>query len=244
MNSKNIVAISEEKQDLCMVCLKEKATHKYEISGRRYGSFFDEDNTYWQCCDKCHKFEYYIWANELPSADDYCEEYKLEDEILEFIHNLPLQSQELFFNTFNSSNQYPMDAQDWIDYELGELPHRKCKEYYLYSHDEIKAYHDRFPNCTKVYKKVWKDGSVSCMCHKHAHGNADGTCDINISDECYMCDSYKPKSNEFTMKTVDEIEEYYKNEKKRLEDMLEYAQARLVELEDNKKEYLEKYRYE
>ena len=165
MNSKNIVAL--EDKSLCMVCLKEKATHEYYVSGRGYGSSFDSDSTHWQCCDKCHKDEYYTWANEQPSTDNYYEEYKHEEEILEFIHNLPLQSQELFFNTFNSSSQYPMDAQYWIDYELGKL----------------------------------------------------------------------------TMKTVDEVEEYCKNEKKRLEDMLEYAQTRLVELENNKKEYFEKYRY-
>ena len=95
MNSKNIVAL--EDKTLCMVCLKEKASHKYKISGREYGSLFDEDDTHWQCCDNCHKDEYDIWANELPKLDDYCEEYEYEDKISEFIHNLPLQSQELFF---------------------------------------------------------------------------------------------------------------------------------------------------
>lgn len=165
MNSKNIVAL--EDKTLCMVCLKEKATRKYEISGRGYGSFFDEYDTYWQCCDNCHKDEYDTWANEQPSTDNYYEKYKHEEEILEFIHNLPLQSQELFFNTFNSNKQYFMDAQYWIDYELGK----------------------------------------------------------------------------FTMKNVDEVEEYCENEKKRLENMLKYAKTRLVELENNKKDYYEKYCY-
>lgn len=129
MNSKNIVAL--EDKTLCMVCLKEKATHKYKISGRGYDSFFDKDDTHWQCCDKCHKDEYDIWANELPKIEGYCEKYEYEDKILEFIHNLPLQSQELFFNTFNSNKQYFIDAQDWIDYELDELSHEKCNEYSL-----------------------------------------------------------------------------------------------------------------
>ena len=124
MNSKNIVAL--EDKTLCMVCLKEKATHKYEISCRGYGSLFDEDNTHWQCCDNCHKDEYDIWANELPTYDGYCEEYEYEDKISEFIHNLPLQSQELFFNTFNSNEQYFIDAQDWIDYQLDELSHENA----------------------------------------------------------------------------------------------------------------------
>ena len=131
MNSKNIVAICKEKQDLCMVCLKEKATHKYKISCRGYGSSFDNENTHWQCCDNCHKDEYDVWANELPFVDVYCKKYEHEDKILEFIHNLPLQSQELFFNTFNSNKQYFIDAQDWLDYELDELSHKKCNEYGL-----------------------------------------------------------------------------------------------------------------
>ena len=129
MNSKNIVAL--EDKTLCMVCLKEKASHKYEIYGRGYGSLFDEDDTHWQCCDNCHKDEYDIWANELPTYDGYCEEYEYEDKISEFIHNLPLQSQELFFNTFNSSEQYFIDAQDWLDYQLEESSHEKCNEYGL-----------------------------------------------------------------------------------------------------------------
>lgn len=128
MNSKNIVAL--EDKTLCMVCLKEKASHKYKISCRGYGSLFDEDDTHWQCCDNCHKDEYDIWSNEQPKIEDYYEEYKYEDKILEFIHSLPLQSQELFFNSF-SSDGYNMDAQDWIDYKLDELPHEKCKEYGL-----------------------------------------------------------------------------------------------------------------
>ena len=132
MNSKNIVALQDK--TLCMVCLKEKATHKYKISCRGYGSLFDEDDTHWQCCDNCHKDEYDIWSNEVCrigiGEDEYYETYQHEDKILDFIHSLSLQSQELFFNSF-SSDGYNMDAQDWIDYKLDELPHEKCKEYGL-----------------------------------------------------------------------------------------------------------------
>ena len=136
MNSKNIVAL--EDKTLCMVCLKEKASHKYKISCRGYGSLFDEDDTYWQCCNNCHKDEYDIWANEQPKIEDYYEEYKYEDKILDFIHSLSLQSQELFFNSF-SSDGYNMVAQDWIDYKLDELPHEKCKEYGLIYNKNIKG---------------------------------------------------------------------------------------------------------
>lgn len=113
MNSKGIKPLS---QDVCMCCLKNKATHKYYISGRGYGSGFDNDNTHWQCCDYCHKDEYDLWANEVPNNDEedcYFENYTYEDNIYNLINSLPLESRELFYNTF-SSDSY-LDAQDWID---------------------------------------------------------------------------------------------------------------------------------
>ena len=240
MNSKNITPLS---QDMCMCCLKEKATHEYHIYARGYGSQFDMENTHWQCCDNCHKDEYNLWANEVCMFDeeDYYEIYQYEEDILNLIHSLPIESQELFFNTFSDYNN--MDAQDWIDYELNELSHEKCKDYSLYSPQEKTAYKERFPNCDKVYKKVWSDGSSGCHCSQGASGNADGTCDeYNISTECYMCTSYKPRTSE--MKIINEIDEYYKNEKTRLENMVKYATERLKELEDDKVIYLEKHRYD
>ena len=79
MNSKNIVALQDK--TLCMVCLKEKASHKYKISCREYGSLFDEYNTHWQCCDNCHRDEYDIWANELPFVDKYYKKHKRDKAI-------------------------------------------------------------------------------------------------------------------------------------------------------------------
>lgn len=240
MNSKNITPLN---QDMCMCCLKEKATHDYHIYNRGYGSEFDDVCTYWQCCDKCHKDEYDLWANEycVNEDEDYYETYQYEEDILNLIHSLPLESQELFFNRF--SNDSFMDAQDWIDYKLDELPHEKCKEYHLYSPQEKTAYKERFPNCDKVYKKVWSDGSSGCHCLNGASGKADGTCDeYNISHHCYMCTLYKPRENK--MKIINEIDEYYENEKSRLENMLKYATERLKELENDKITYLENHRYD
>ena len=130
MNNKNIKSVKNNK--LCMNCLKEEYTKKYYIKSRGFNSIFDGYKTHLQVCSKCDKEEFKIWFNEQPSTyDGYCEEYEYEDKILEFIHNLPLQSQELFFNTFNSNEQYFIDAQDWIDYQLDELSHEKCNEYGL-----------------------------------------------------------------------------------------------------------------
>lgn len=113
----------------------------------------------------------------------------------------------------------------------------------MYSYEETKAYKQRFPNCAEVYKKVYNDGSSCCICKMSASGKSDGTCDeYNISDKCYMCTSYTPRESE--MKIINELDEYYKDEKRRLEDMLKYATTRLKELEKNKQEYFNKHEYD
>lgn len=121
MNSKGIVALTDE--CLCMKCLKKKATHIYEIKNRGYGSIFDSTYTKFQVCDDCDSEDFQVWVDEEPVWDDEYEVYKYEDNIKEFIDSLPLESQELFYNRFDSEEY--MNAQDWIDYQLGEL----CDEY-------------------------------------------------------------------------------------------------------------------
>lgn len=132
-----------------------------------------------------------------------------------------------------------MDSQDWIDYELGELPHDKCKEYCLYSPQEIKAYNDRFPTCANVFLKTYSDGSGGCRCSLGAHGNKDGSCGVNISSECYQCAWYTPRVDK--MNEVNEIDEFVKSETSRLEDMLEYATTRLEVLNQGYEQYMEKF---
>lgn len=233
MNSKNIIATTDH--TVCMKCLRQKANHQYNISNRGYGSSFDMGNTHLQLCKGCHKEEYEQWFNECDTGYDengewVGETYEYEENILELIHSLPLESQELFYNTF-MDNGDNMESQDWIDYQLGELQHDRCKDYRLYSTDEIKAYHDRFPTCDKVFKKVYGDGSSCCWCSRDANGNSDGTCGENISSKCYMCTQYELRKD--AMKEINEVDEFYKNEKERLENMLEYAKSHLEELENS-----------
>lgn len=127
MNSKGIVALTDE--CVCMKCLKKKATHIYQIQNRGYGSIFDSTYTKFQVCDDCDSEDFQKWVDEEPIWDDEYEVYKYEDNIKEFIDSLPLESQELFYNRFDR-DEY-MDAQDWIDYALGELSDEKCEEYGL-----------------------------------------------------------------------------------------------------------------
>ena len=57
-----------------------------------------------------------------------------------------------------------------------------------------------------------------------------------------MCDCYFPRKDKLEIKIIDEVKEYYKNEKYRLIHMLQYASTRLRELEDNKELYMEKHK--
>ena len=237
MNSKGIVAIKDE--TICMKCLKKKAAHTYYISYRGYGSSFDDMETKFQCCDDCDKPEYDEWFNEKEVMNDYVETYQHEDKILDLIHSLPLESQELFENRFENRG-YKMDSQDWIDYELNELPHEKCKEYRMYSPQERAAYKERFPNCECVKINKYKDGSQGSSCPYGAHGDKDGNIGLNIWNECYMCTHYKPREGDIEI--IDKVDEYYKNEKDRFIHMIQYAGSRLGELEKSVEKYMDTHR--
>lgn len=210
---------------ICMKCQEREYTHIYNIPNRGYGSIIaDGYGTHFQLCDDCHEDKFDLWVGEQPEMiDEYCEDYKYEQNILDFINELSLESQELFFNSFDREGAYEMDAQDWIDYKLNILPHEKCKEYGLYSYEEKQAYKERFPTCGQVYLQVYEDESSSCKCNNGAYGNKDGTCN-HIWTGCYLCSAYSPK--ESVMRTEYETE----NERQRLLETIRYAQERLAEL--------------
>lgn len=192
----------EYNEHICFKCLQEKENiHTYRIWGRGYGSIFDNDNTTLQLCDDCNQEELETYFNEEPEIEDeYCENYKHEDDIVNFVKTLPIQGQELFNNTCASDNW--LKPQDWIDIELKIAPDEVYKKYNMYSPNEIKAYKERFPNCKQVYKKVYADGSSGCRCDLGAFGDKDGNAsEYNYSDECYYCKQYG--------KRIDDIEVVY-----------------------------------
>ena len=192
MNSKGIVALTDT--DICMKCLKKKATHTYRIYGRGYGSSFDMSDTKFQCCDDCDKPEYEEWFNETEVMDGYIETYQHEGKILDLIKNLPLEGQELFENRFDSDGWH-MEAQDWIDYQLDELPHEKCKEYYMYSPKDIESYNSKYPTCEHVVNVVWDDDSKDSRCPFGAYGEYGQTVDDrgNLCGQCTDCIYYKKR---------------------------------------------------
>lgn len=243
MNSKGIVAL--EDTSVCMKCLKKHATQTYGIGYRGYGSIFDNFNSHFQLCDDCARDEYRLWADESGECDEdeegfYGEQYQYEENIEELIESFPLEGQELFYNRFagGAGSHYNMTPQDWIDFKLDELPHEKCNEYGFYSPEEKKAYKERFPNCKCVVIEKYSDGSQGSHCPYGSFGGENGEAD-NLSGECYMCDCYELRKGDIEI--INEIEEYYENEKARLLHMLEYANKRLKELDENVEQYMDKY---
>lgn len=243
MNSKGIVAL--EDTSVCMKCLKKHATQTYGIGYRGYGSIFDNFNTHFHFCDDCAKEEYREWVSESGDLGEdeegwYGEQYQYEEKIEKLIKSLPLESQELFYNRFASGAcaNYNMTPQDWIDFELDELPHDKCQEYGFYSPEQRKAYQERFPNCECVTIKKYSDGFRNSQCPYGAFGGENGEAESTYG-ECYMCDCYKPRKGDIAI--INEVDEYYENEKARLLHMLDYANTRLKELEESVANYMDKY---
>lgn len=185
---------------LCFKCLKEKEKiKKYFVGYRGYGSSFDNFNSIIQLCEECDHKDLQMWVDEKPTMiDDYCEDYKYEDDIWDFVNTLPIQGRELFDNQCSDGAcSCHMESQDWIDIELEIAPDSLYKQYGMYSPSEIQAYKDRFPTCENVYVKTYKDGSSHCKCDYGAFGDSDGTCGLNICDECYTCRRYKKKGFDF-----------------------------------------------
>lgn len=118
----------EYKENLCFKCLQEKDDiQTYELSGRGYGSEYQNEHTKLQLCEECigsikkHE-ELKKWFYEKPEYDDDgCgENYKYENEIADYIKTLPIQGQEIFENQILvGAPGYLIDSQDWIDRKLG-----------------------------------------------------------------------------------------------------------------------------
>ena len=183
---------------VCFNCLKETIVHKIKIPALGWGSQFDNFSTEIHLCDECMKLTNSEWwklktiKGETDSDGEY---YEYEDEILKFVEQMPLAGQELFYNRYATGEfaSFHMEAQDWIDYKLNILPHEKCKEYGLYSPQEIQAYKERFPKCQHVFNIVYNDASIGCWCPFGAYGEFEQKTGRNICDECYECKYFKKR---------------------------------------------------
>ncbi len=205
-------------ENICFNCLKETAIHKISIPALGWGSQFDNFSTRIQLCDDCYSVTNPDWwkLNVIKGKTDLeSEHYEYEDEILNFVNQMPLAGQELFWNRFASGAfvSYYMEAQDWIDYKLNILPHEKCKEYGLYSPQEIQAYKERFPICQHPVNIIYEDGFKSCWCPFGAYGEYGQKVGLNICDECYECEYFEKRNTlikDISDKDYKDYEIYYK----------------------------------
>lgn len=189
MNSFKVI---EDPKDVCFKCLKKTKVNEIHIAPLGYLSNFDNFGTQINLCDECIATTNPEWW-ELEIIDDgeYGGYYKYEKEILNFVKNLPLAGQELFYARFAyGANADYISGQDWIDYKLGVLSHDKCKKYGLYSPDEYRAYEDQFSTCQHVVNIIYEDGSKASRCPFRASGKYGQIPSENISTECYMCKYY------------------------------------------------------
>lgn len=204
----------ENYENICFCCLKEKTNlNTYSISGRGYGSSFDNEDTYLQICDNCKPEGINKWFDENPELiDGYCEDYKHEKDIIDFVDTFPIEGQELFKNRV-AYKTYTMESQDWIDMKLGILPDEKYEEYCMYSPRQINAYKERFPICEHPVNAIFNDNSKASYCPFGASGKYGQETDQNISKECFNCKHYKVRENplkEMEYKTYKKYELYIK----------------------------------
>jgi hypothetical protein len=198
----------------CCNCLKETdKIHVIQIPSMGYGSGFDGWSTQVNLCDEClAKTDPEWWKLKIINEYEYMESYEFEDKIFKYVGSMPLAGKELFWNRYSTDN-YLMKSQDWIDYELGILPHEKCKEYGCYSHDEIKAYEERFPKCQHPVNRIWNDKSQACYCPFGSTGDYGQICSCNISDECYQCEYFTDRTapiRDINNDDYDDYEIYYR----------------------------------
>ena len=190
-------------QRLCWKCLSE-SDHitTIEFGDLGYGSGFDGWSSKIQLCDICFDKETQrIWSLELiPTVFHEItgnSEYKYEDEMFDYLSRLPLESRELVENRYAYGVPIHMKPIDWIKYEVGELSHKQCKKYGLYSPKEISAYRGKFPTCGNVYKVVYKDGSSGNRCKYGASGRQTEPYDpYSVSTQCLKCRRYFRRSDD------------------------------------------------
>jgi len=199
-------------ESTCFNCLKEyQQLHTIHIPALNHNSKFENFSSRLYLCPICYNLTNPIWWN-LEIIKSYTEHnmmqlnYKYESEILDFIDQMPLAGQELFYARFGKGlNCGSMKGQDWIDYGLGKLSNKKCKEYGYFSFEERKAYYERFHVCDKVRIVVYEDDENSkddnnnhkeSRCPFGAFGNEDGTSEgYKPHHQCYECKVFEVRDS-------------------------------------------------
>jgi len=199
-------------ESTCFNCLQNhQQLHTIHIPALNHGSKFENFSSCLHLCSSCYNLTNPIWWN-LEIIKSYTEHnmmqlnYKYEQEILDFINQMPLSGQELFYVRFGKGiNCDLMRGQDWIDYALGKLSHEKCNEYGYFSFEERKVYYERFHVCDKVRIVVYEDDENNKDDNNHkesrcpfgAFGNIDGTSEGHKPHhQCYECEMFETRDSE------------------------------------------------
>ena len=227
MNNKHIKPITNT-NCTCMKCLNEFTEDQLitlNIQELGYGSIFDGINTKIILCKDCYeKSNKDIWSFKVKEhflsefqeikenmKDFVCmQEYMYEKDILNYINDLPIQAQELIWNTFSTgwNTDYKLEQQDWIDYKLNCLSKTKCDKYGLISNEEKEAYCNRFTSCEWPVNRIYKDTTIICQCPYDAYGKENQVKSSTVSKECYKCNYYKKRSTPIKNMNYDEFEKY------------------------------------
>ena len=184
----------KDPESICFNCLEKKSNIKdFYIYRNDFGSTFDNFHIKIQICNDCKPNDFEKWIDEEPEIEDYCAIYQYEDNIWEFIDQMPVEGQELALNRFASgAMSLIMEPQDWIDYELDILSHEKCKEYGFISPQEKKTYKERFPVCKHVVNVIYDDNSKASRCPFGTFGEYGQKASIRrASIKCYNCDYFE-----------------------------------------------------
>ena len=193
----------ENPNSICFNCLQSyPQLHEILIPTLNHNSIFTNFSSRLYLCDNCLSLTSHEWWR-LEIIKSYSEDnmmqlhYKYEKEILEFINNMQLSGQELFYARFaKGTSKESMQGQDWIDYSLGILPHEKCKEYGYYSPQEIQAYQERFPKCEHPANRICNEKSKNTWCPFGAIGEYNQKCyDKGSDDNCYECEYFQERIN-------------------------------------------------
>ena len=209
----------ENPENICFNCLQNhQQLHTIYIPALNHNSKFENFSSLLHLCSSCYNFTNPIWW-QLEIIKSYTEynmmqlNYKYEQEILDFINQMPLSGQELFYARFSKGiNCGSMKGQDWIDYELDKLSHEKCNEYGYYSPEERNVYQERFHVCDKVRIVVYKDDENNeenndkvSRCPFGAFGNDNGASEEDLMyHQCYECKMFKVRDSENEIEVMNE----------------------------------------
>lgn len=184
---------------ICYRCLEsEREPMVWQLTSRGYGSHFDGTTSRLQlcsqCCDDTLRKTLTTYFNETPDESNGWQDYLYEDALHLFIQTLPLAGQELFRNA--TTGHFVMDAQDWINIQLGIANDEAYSRNGLQSPSELQAYRTRFPHCQHVALIEIDEDTAYTQCPYGVYGEIDGSSSLdNEHSQCYHCSYYTPASH-------------------------------------------------